>query len=142
MILRSLLTLVLLTAAAFSADDPAKAVERAEKDWATGLVKNDFALLEKVLAGNLSYTHSNGIFDTKATYIERLKSGQYRYTQMQHENLKVTVLTKDVAITTARAKVIALVDGKQTPMTLSLLHVFQLAGGQWQMVAHQSAKLQ
>ncbi len=141
MILRSLFTLVLLSAAAFSSDDPAKAVERAEKDWASGLVKNDFALLGKVLADNLSYTHSNGIFDTKATYIERLKSGQYRYSQMAHENLKVTVLAKDVAITTSRAKVIALVDGKQTPMTLSLLHVFQLVGGQWQMVAHQSARL-
>jgi ketosteroid isomerase-like protein len=138
---RVLLTAILAAAPVLAADSPAKAVEKADRDWAAGIVKNDFALLEKVLANDLTYTHSNGNNDTKESYIGGLKSGKFRYTQMDLDNIKVNVLSKDVAITTSRAKGTALVEGKQTPFGMVLLHVFRLKGGQWQLVAHQSARL-
>lgn len=135
-----LLALALFALPAFAAD-AAKAVEEAERGWAKGVTANDFALLEKVLAPDLSYTHSNGANDTKASYIGNLKSGKSRYLKVDHEQLDVRLLGKDTAITLCRAAVTTLADGKPNPIKLVFLHVFKKNGGQWQMVAHQSARL-
>jgi len=135
------LTMALWAAPLFAAEDAAKAVEAAEKGWSTGITKNDFPLLEKVLANDLTYTHSNGAKDTKESYIGNLKSGKSKYVSVDYTDLKVQLLSKDTAIAICRAKVVTMADGKPNPMSMSLLHVFKKNGKQWQMVAHQSARL-
>jgi ketosteroid isomerase-like protein len=137
---RILAFLFFCAAAAWGADE-AKAVEEAERGWARGVTTNDFALLEKVLAPDLVYTHSNGLVDTRDTYIGNLKSGKSRYLKVDYSELKVRLLTPDVATANCRALVVTLQQGKETPMQLALLHVFKKNRGQWQMVAHQSARL-
>jgi len=141
MLNRILLVLMLVAVPAFCADDAAKAVEDAERGWAKGVTTNDFALLEKVLANDLTYTHSNGAVDTKASYIGNLKSGKSKYVKVEYSDLKVQSLSKDTAITINRAAVVTMADGKENPMKMSFLHVFKKNGNQWQMVAHQSARL-
>ncbi len=135
------LSMALLAAPLFAADESSKAVEAAERGWAAGVSQNDFALLEKVLAPGLSYTHSNGAVDTKATYVEKLKSGKSKYVSVDYSDLKVQVLSKDTAITICRGKVVTMAEGKLNPMQMSFLHVFKKTGKQWQLVAHQSARL-
>lgn len=135
-----ILSMALLAAPLFAADD-AKAVEDAERGWSAGVTKNDFALLDKVLSTDLSYTHSNGNVDTKESYIGNLKSGKSKYLSVDYSDLKVRMLSKDAAIAICRAKVVTEAGGKPNPMQMSLLHVFKKNGGQWQMVAHQSARL-
>ena len=141
MMKRLLVLLSLIALPAFCATDAAKAVEEAERGWAKGVTTNDFALLEKILADDLTYTHSTGAADTKQSYIGNLKSGKSKYVKVDYEQLKVQVLTKDVAITICRAQFVTMADGKPNPAHLSLLHVFRKKGGQWQLVAHQSARL-
>lgn len=137
---RILAVLFFCAAAAWGADE-AKAVEEAERGWARGVTTNDFALLEKVLAPDLVYTHSNGLVDTRDSYIGSLKSGKSRYLKVEYSELKVRLLTPDIATANCRALVVTLQQGKETPMNLALLHVFKKNRGQWQMVAHQSARL-
>jgi ketosteroid isomerase-like protein len=120
---------------------PEAAVEQAEKNWAAGITKQDFALLGKVLADDLVYTHSTGSVDTKQSYIEALKSGKSKYFSVDYDELKSRSLGKDTAVVTARLRVRVLSNGQPTDMKLSILHVFALRGGQWQLVAHQSARL-
>jgi ketosteroid isomerase-like protein len=138
---RILLALVMLALPVFCADD-AKAVEEAERGWAKGVTTNDFALLGRVLADDLSYTHSNGAFDTKESYIGNLKSGKSKYLKLDHSDIKVRLLSKDTAIVVAHAAVVSVSNGKENPANLSLLHVYVKRGGHWQMVAHQSCKVQ
>ncbi len=137
---RILAILFLCAAAAWGADEM-KAVEEAERGWARGVTTNDFALLEKVLAPDLVYTHSNGMVDSRYSYIGNLKSGKSRYLKVEYSELKVRMLTRDIATANCRALVVTLQQGKETPMNLALLHVFKKNRGQWQMVAHQSARL-
>lgn len=142
---RILLALVMLALPAFCADTPspdAKAVEDAERGWARGVTTNDYALLGRVLADDLSYTHSNGAFDTKESYIGNLKSGKAKYLKLDHSEIKVQLLSKDTAIAICRASVVTMSNGKESPANLSLLHVYVKRGGRWQMVAHQSCKVQ
>ncbi len=138
---RILVMMALLAAPALFAQDAAKAVEAAERNWSTATTKNDFALLGKLLADDLSYTHSTGAVDNKETFIGNLKSGKARYVSITYNQLKVQVLSPDNAITICRAAVTTMKDSKPNPVKLSFLHVFHKKGGQWQMVAHQSARL-
>lgn len=134
--------MLLFLAAAVRGADEAKAVEEAERGWARGVTGNDFALLERVLAPELSYTHSNGASDTKESYIGNLKSGKARYLNVEYEKIQVRMLSKDVAITLCRANLVTLQNGRENPVKLSMLHVFRKSRGQWQLVAHQSARVQ
>lgn len=142
---RILLALLMCAAPALCAQDnspEAKAIEEAERGWAKGVTANDFALLGRVLADDLTYTHSNGNVDTKESYIGNLKSGKAKYLKLDHSEIKVQQLSKETAITIARASVVTVSNGKESPANLSLLHVFVKRGGRWQMVAHQSCKVQ
>jgi ketosteroid isomerase-like protein len=140
MLQRTLLALFLLAAPAVFADD-AKDVEAAERGWAKGITANDFTLLDKVLGNDLMYSHSNGLVDTKASYVGNLKSGKSKYLKADYTELKVTLLDAKFAYVSARANFLTVNDGKETPMDLKLLHVFRKDGGQWKMIAHQSARM-
>ncbi|MGD0578271.1 MAG: nuclear transport factor 2 family protein [Bryobacteraceae bacterium] len=119
------------------------AVLAAEKGWSMGVSKPDMALLDKVLADDLTYTHSTGNTDTKASYIDKLKTGKARYFKAEYDSEpRVQILSKDTALTFGRIKVVTLgPNSSQAPATLAFLHVFVKRHGQWQLVAHQSAKV-
>jgi len=119
------------------------AVLAAEKGWAQGVTANDFALLDKVLGDELVYRHSTGAEDTKATYIDKLKTGKARYFECNYDGEPtVKVLTKDTAYVFCRVRVVTLgADGAKSPATLNCLHVYVQRNGQWQLVAHQSSKV-
>jgi ketosteroid isomerase-like protein len=129
--------------ALLAADKEQDAVLAAEKGWSTGVSTPDYALLDKFLADDLTYTHSSGASDTKASYIDKLKTGKARYFRADYEaEPRVQILSHDTALTFGRVKVVTLgPNNTQTPATLAFLHVFVKRHGQWQLVAHQSAKV-
>ncbi|MGQ9916938.1 MAG: nuclear transport factor 2 family protein [Bryobacteraceae bacterium] len=139
--MKRILAVLFFCAAALPGADETKAVEEAERGWARGVTANDFALLEKVLAPDLVYTHSNGAVDSRDSYIGKLKSGASRYLKVDYSELKVRQLTPDIAVTHCRTVIVTLQQGRENSDRLALLHVFKKNGRQWQMVAHQSAKL-
>jgi ketosteroid isomerase-like protein len=126
-------------ALAASAED---AIRQAEKDWAVAVVKKDYAALDRVFADNLQYTHSDGRLDTKQSYIESLKSGKQAYHAADHQSMDVRMLGKDVGLVRARLRMTAASgSATPTPANFSVLRVYQLQDGKWQMVGHQSARL-
>ena len=137
----SLTSLTLAACFALVAADEAKAVEQAERDWAKGITSQDYALLEKVLGDDLTYTHSTGARDTKKSYIDSMKSGAQKYVALDFVELNVHMLDKNSAYVISRAKVKSVTKGVSSEPTLSLLHVFARRQGRWQLVAHQSARL-
>ena len=43
------------------------------------MIARDFATLERMVHDELLYTHSSGVTDTKASWIESMKSGKVKY---------------------------------------------------------------
>jgi hypothetical protein len=43
---------------------------------------NDFAAMEKLFGSDLTYNHSSAATDTKATYIDAMRSGRTKYRKM------------------------------------------------------------
>ena len=58
-----------------AAQRTADSVKAAEKAWAAATVAGDEATLKNLLSDDLTYTHSNGETDTKAVFIQNLKTG-------------------------------------------------------------------
>jgi ketosteroid isomerase-like protein len=136
--MRIFLATLLLAAAAWAGVE--EDVKKAEQDWAAGITKNDFALLGKVLADDLHYLHSTGLVDTKAAYIESMRSGKQKYASLKYGNIKVRVYGV-AAVVNADAHVEFVTDGKPGKAHLAFTHVFAKKGAQWQLVSHQSLRL-
>jgi ketosteroid isomerase-like protein len=134
--------LLALTPVLLFAAGPEDSIKQAEKEWASAVVKKDYAVLDRVLADDLAYTHSNGRLDSKADYIESLRNGKQTYDAAEHQSIDVRLISKDVALVRARLRMTAASAGQTaTPADFSVLRVYQLKNGRWQMVGHQSARL-
>ncbi len=133
---RRLLIILSLAAASMLAAGPEDSVKQAEREWAKAIVAKDISTLDRVLADDLTYTHSNGKRDTKQSYIGNLKSGAQKYVKAEHVGDMNVRLYGNTAVLTTQ-----LLTATDTEFTLSLLHVYVKKGNQWQLVAHQSARL-
>src|SRR5687768_12292662 len=54
-------------------------VFQAEKDRFAAMIKGDSAALERLLADDLTYTHSSALFESKAEFIKSVTSGKIDY---------------------------------------------------------------
>ena len=117
------------------------AVISAEKSWSAALTAGDLTRLQAIAGDDLTYSHSTGTQDTKASYIEKLRSGSLKYTAFTYDPNLAVRLFGTVAVLTGSAQVSSISDGKASSSHLQLMHVFVNRKGTWQLVAHQSTKL-
>ena len=76
-----------------------QAVRQVEDRRIKATIANDFATLEAVLADDLTYTHSNGVVDTRASYIESLRNGKTKYESIDRSPSLVRVYGNTALIT-------------------------------------------
>jgi uncharacterized protein (TIGR02246 family) len=139
---RTLFLTILCAAGTVLAATPEEAIKQAERDWATAVVKKDYAALQRVMAPDLQYTHSDGRLDGLQSYIDSLKSGKQTYEAAEHQSMDVKMLGKDIGLVRGTLRMTAASGGQAaTPANFSILRVYKLNKGQWQLVAHQSARL-
>ena len=127
-------------AVSLMAATPEEEVKAAEMTWVEGITKNDFAKLEKVLADDLYYLHSNNNVDTKASYIESLRSGKQKYASCKFNDMKIRVYGK-AAVINGDANFEFVTNGAPSKGHLRFTHVFIKGSKGWQLVSHQSLRL-
>lgn len=66
-------------------------VNRAEDARYAAQTSNDFAAMEKLFGADLVYTHSSGVVDDKASFIELMRSGTSRYRAIRRRDVKVRI---------------------------------------------------
>jgi ketosteroid isomerase-like protein len=137
--MRNLMLVCLALALPMAAADT-DAVKAAEMNWFNGITKNDFPILEKVLADDLFYLHSTGVIDTKASYIKSMSSGKQKYSSGKINDLKIRVYG-NTAVINGDANFEFVTDGKPGKGHLKYTHVFVKSGNGWQLVSHQSLKV-
>ena len=74
---------------------------RAERQRFAAMVKEDLPAREGHLADDFQYTHSNGVFDTKTSFIGTLQSGERQYEGIKPEDLCARVYGAAGGCTTA-----------------------------------------
>ena len=137
MIIGSLLALILASGQQTPASE---AVRAAESQRLRALVTADYAALDRLLADDLTYTHSTAKLDTKATYLEPLVSGRTRYQSLEPSDVQVRVYGT-TGVVTGILRSVALVAGKESRTDMRFTNVWVQRDGRWQMVAWQSTRL-
>jgi ketosteroid isomerase-like protein len=134
--------LCLLSAAVLCAATPDAKTEKdvlaALDAYKHAMIKRDAAALSKVLADDLTYTHSSNKHEDKAAVLESLK-GNPRVEAIDFKDLKVRQYGNS-AVITGDADFRNNNDGAVTVIHLHVIHVFVKNPQGWQMVARQTTR--
>jgi len=111
-----------------------------EEKRCAAMTTNDIAALEKLFHDALIYTHSSALVDSRASYLEALKSGHTRYHSVQRSDEKVRICG-DTALVTGRAIIDVTVKGEKKHLDTRFLDVWTKTPQGWKFIAWQSTKL-
>lgn len=115
-------------------------LRKAEEQFGEAVTKQDYAALEKILADDMIYTHSNGVVDDKAKFIASLKDGTRKYASIQIHEMTVRPFGNTAAVA-AKVTMVITARGETAPREMRYLRFWAKQRGQWQLVGHQSVTL-
>lgn len=141
--MKYLLTILLLgsftTMATAQTKDEA-AVAGAVEALKKAMIDADKTGLEKLTAEKLSYGHSSGRIEDKATFIQNLVTGQSDFVNMDLTDQTIAV-TGQTAIVRHTLSADTSDGGKAGKVRLYVMLVWNRQGGQWKLVGRQAVKI-
>lgn len=124
------------------AEDARQAALTAADDARVAAMKSpDKEKLAAVFSDDLRYAHSNGVVDTKASFIDILTTGKTKYVGYDIVERTFTFPAPGIALMAGRARVQAESAGGKMDSVLSYLAVWREEKGTWRFLAWQSCKL-
>lgn len=136
-----LVLLCSLMVSAVSAQTKAeRQVAAAVESLKQALISGDRGQLDDIAAEGLSYGHSSGKVEDKATFVETLASGKSDFVKINLTDQTINVSGKTALV---RHKLSADIadGGKPGTVNLGVLLVFQKLNGDWRLLARQAFKL-
>lgn len=137
-----ILCLALVSATGLRANeaDVIAAVRAADDARVTATITADPAGLAALYSDRLHYAHSNGLIDTKASFVESLTSGKTDYQQVDYVQRDFIPLGPGSALMKGRALVrVGIPDGSMI-IDLNFLAVWREEDGRWRFLAWQSSR--
>jgi len=101
---------------------------------------NDFAAMERLLGNDLTYIHSSTLVDSKASFIESMRSGAVRYRSMRRGDVKVRCYGC-LAIITGQGRFDVTVKGENRTLNLLFHAVWAKRAAGLQFVSWQATRL-
>jgi len=109
------------------------------------VMAKDLRTLEGMLADDLFYCHASGLVQTKAEFLETVRTEQFRWLTMESQGVKAHVFGDTAVVTTvglhenitAKQR-----DGSVLPVELTIrtTEVYVKRGGHWQLLAFQGTR--
>ncbi|WP_290686558.1 MULTISPECIES: nuclear transport factor 2 family protein [unclassified Haematobacter] len=119
------------------AEEEIRAVEAARY---AAMRTGDVTALAALLDGALIYTHSDGSRDTRASYLEKVSAGHFRYLSIEHPEDAITVWG-DAAVVAGRMLAEVTVAGQTRRLANASLAVYRRGKEGWQLVGYQPTPL-
>ena len=116
------------------------AVRQAEAARFKAMAANDVAGVERFLADDLVYTHSTAQVESRAEFLQSMKSGTVRYVSIEPRDQLVRVYGQ-TAVITGGVTITSTNRGEQRRSELRYTDVWVQRDGRWQMVSWQSTRL-
>ena len=147
--MKNLLTVLLLALLAVTASAQANkkgsAVEqeilKLEQQWVDALLKGNADALETIYAEGMIYTHTTAATDGKASYIKKIRDKASVYDKLDRDDIKVSVFG-DTAVVTTHWRVTSHSGTTVHDTNARYVHVYSKIKGRWQMVVHQSTRIE
>lgn len=135
-----LLTMSLISGTAMAQSKDEAAVAAAVEALRKAMVDGSKAALEKIALDDLSYGHSSGKIEDKATFVQAIASGASDFVtiELTEQTIKVT---GDVAIVRHKLAADTNDGGKPGTVKLAILTVWKKQGKEWKLLARQAVKL-
>lgn len=125
--------LALLAGPAVQAGEDAEAVLKAQdRRWAL-TAGGDLDELEAMLTDDMNYTHSSAAVDTKAQFLDSLRSGRVRYVSIEAEGERAVRVYGDAAVVQGVAHVLVKVPDRDIDVRLRFTEMYVRQGGAWKM---------
>lgn len=135
-----LIGLISFSASAQTQDE--KDVAAAVESLRATMVDPDKSKLDALVAPELSYGHSSGKVDDKASFIESLLSGASDFVSINLQDQTIRVAGNTAIVrhklsgeTADKSK------GTTAPVNLGVLTIWQKQGGHWKILARQAVKI-
>lgn len=138
MLFLTLAVTLTMNAMAQTADE--KEVTSLVESMRMAMMSADKATLEKITSDDLSYGHSSGLLEDKATFVNSIVSGKFSFVKIDFPDLTVKILGNTAVV---RHKVVGDTknDGKPATVNIGVMLILQKQKGQWKIIARQAYKL-
>jgi hypothetical protein len=117
------------------------AVAAAAERLRIAMVDPTAAALGALVADDLSYGHSGGKVDTKASFISDLLDGKSDFVTITITEQTIKVVDANTAIVRHSLAADTNDSGKPGKVALKILGVWQKQGGNWKLLARQAVRL-
>ena len=136
-----LLILLLMSSSYLYAQDKQEANLLAAVDkLKNAMVSGERKALEEIAANDLTYGHSSGKLEDKATFVETIASGKSDFVSIDLKNQTIKITGKTAIV---RHELHAKTNdgGKPGEVHIGIMLVWQKQGKDWKMLARQAYKL-
>lgn len=113
----------------------------AQQSLMDATVKRDFAVIDKVLAEDLSYTHSTGTIETKAQFKAAIDKNRNNYLKIETHKTEVREYGKTVCVLARQDMHGKNADGSANLSKLFILYVWMNESGQWKLHLRHASRL-
>jgi uncharacterized protein (TIGR02246 family) len=110
-----------------------------DRRWAAQIAEDTDAL-GVLLADELTYTHSNGVVDTKTSYIDNIVNKVFDYRSQKRSDTEIRVVD-NTALVTGRAEFVVVAGGRTVNLDARYSAVWIRRDGTWQFYCWQSTPI-
>ena len=116
------------------------AVNAAVENLKKAMIDGDKAGLEKITADKLSYGHSSGRVEDKASFVDNIVTGKSDFVTIELTGQTVSI-SGDAAIVRHVLSATTNDNGNPGNVKLNIMLVWQKQKGQWKLLARQAVKV-
>ena len=119
-----------------------EAVAKRVEAFRSAMVAADAKAFDGLCAPELSYSHSDGHVEDKATFIKNATAGKSKFLSLEYQDPSIRVVG-DAAIVRFHwlGESESIPDGKKSSTNLHILMNWQKQGGEWKLLSRASTKL-
>jgi len=122
-----------------AADERQAVLDAQDRRW-KATVDADVDTLGRMTTDDMTYTHSSARVDTKASFLDSLKSGRADYQSIVPEERGVR-LYGDAAVVAGIAHVLVKAEGNDIDVRLRFTELYVKQDGQWRMALWHSTRV-
>src|ERR1044072_395465 len=116
------------------------AVNAAVENLKKAMIDGDKGALEKITSDKLSYGHSSGRVEDRATFVDNIVTGKSDFVTIELTNQTVAI-SGDAAIVRHTLSATTNDSGNPGSVKLNIMLIFQKQKGQWKLLARQAVKV-